>query len=101
MVRQEREVRYRTDYTLGSNLRIFQNIAVQDPRHNSDHYMVMGCLRGTYQREHSHHIFQRTGLPLRPPVFQTRTWVDKIFTKLRRAVPKPEKQAARHKLCIS
>ena len=53
MVRQGREVRYWTDCTVGSNCRIFQNVAVRDPRHNSDHYMVMRCLQGAYPREDS------------------------------------------------
>ena len=42
MVRQGRVVRYRMDYLLGSNFRIFRNMAVRDTRHNSDHFMAMG-----------------------------------------------------------
>ena len=56
MVRQGREVRSRADYILGSDRRIFQSVAVRDPRHNSDHYMFLGCLRGTSPRENSHYL---------------------------------------------
>ena len=46
MIREGREVRSWTDYTLGTDFRIFGNVSVWDPRHKSDHYMVMGCQRG-------------------------------------------------------
>ena len=39
-------IRSRTDYILGTDLSLFRNVAVQDPRYNSDHYMVVGLLRG-------------------------------------------------------
>ena len=44
MLRKGQEVQYRTDYSLGTDRRIFRNVTVRDPRHNSDHYMVLGCL---------------------------------------------------------
>ena len=45
MLRTGREVRSRTDYILGTDRRLFGNVSIQDPRHNSDHYMVLGCLQ--------------------------------------------------------
>ena len=36
--RQGMVVRSRTEYILGYDCRIFQNVAVQYPRHNSDHF---------------------------------------------------------------
>ena len=45
MRRKGQVVWSRTDYILGTNRRLFKNVAVRDPRHNSDHYMVLGCLR--------------------------------------------------------
>ena len=39
-------VRSRTDYILGTDRSLIRNVAVRDPRHNSDHYMVMGMLWG-------------------------------------------------------
>ena len=47
MIREGREVRSRTDYILGTDCRLFGNVSARDPRHNSDHYMVMGCLRSS------------------------------------------------------
>ena len=44
MLRKGREVRSQTDYILGTDRRLFRNVAVRDPRHNLDHYMVLGCL---------------------------------------------------------
>ena len=82
MVQLEREVRFWTDCILGSDRRIFQNVVVRDPRHNSDHFMVMGCMRGASLREHSRYLRQRTRLPLRPPGRQARTQADKTFTEL-------------------
>ena len=101
MVRLGREVRSRKEYILGSDLRIFHYVAVWNPQHNSYHYMVMGCLHGASQREHSLYLGQRARLPLRFPGRQTRTQSDKIFDKLRSSVPKPDKRAARHNSWIS
>ena len=42
--RKGQVVRSRTEYILGTDRRLFKNVAVRDPRHNSDHYMVLGCL---------------------------------------------------------
>ena len=53
MIQAGREVRYRTGYTLGTDRRLFWNVFVRDPRHNSDHYMVLGCLRSAPLSEHS------------------------------------------------
>ena len=39
-----REVRSRTEYILGTDRRLFQNVAVRDARKNTDHYLVLGCL---------------------------------------------------------
>ena len=46
VVSQGKVVRYQTEYILGSERRIFQNMAVRDLRQKSDHIMVLGCLRG-------------------------------------------------------
>ena len=44
MLWNRREVQSWTDYILGTDRRFCRNVAVWDPRHNSDHYMVLGCL---------------------------------------------------------
>ena len=67
MHHHRREVRYRTDYLLGTDLRMFHNISVWDPQHNYGHYMVLGCLHGTTQREHSLYLGQRQRSPLQLP----------------------------------
>ena len=46
MVREGKVIRSRTDYLLGTDRSLFRNVAVRDPRHNSDQYMVVGQLRG-------------------------------------------------------
>ena len=79
MRRQGRLVRSRTYYILGSNHRIFQNVAARDPRHNSNHCMVVGSLHGSSPREHSDFLGSSTCLPLRPPGRQTRTRVTNYF----------------------
>ena len=53
MLHPVKEVRSWTDYILGMDHRLFQNFAVWDPRHNVDHYLVLGCLHDTTQREHN------------------------------------------------
>ena len=101
MVRQGRVLQSWKDYILVSDRRIIQNMAVRDPRHNSDHLMVIGCLCGASPREHSCYLRRRTRLPLQPPGRKTKTRADKIFAELRHAIPKPDKQATRNNLRIS
>ena len=98
---QGRVVRSQTDYILESNCRIFQNMSVWEPRHNSDHFMVVGCLHGASPREHSHYLGCSTHLPLRLPGRQTRTRAHKLFAEFWRVVLKPNKWTARHNSWIS
>ena len=69
------------------------------PRHNSDHYMVLGCLRSAPLREHFSYLGERKRLPLQPPTALKRE--DGIFAALRRAIPKPQARDARKNLWIS
>ena len=85
MVREGKVVRSRMDYILGKDRRLFWNVSVQDPRHNTDHYMVLGCLHSAPKREHARYLSGRKKLSLRPPAKPTRE--DSIFAALRRAVP--------------
>ena len=93
MIREGREVRFRTDYILGTDCRLFGNVSVRDPTHNSDHYMVLGCLHSAPLREHARCLRGRKQPPLCPPTALTRE--DRIFADLRRAVPKPLAMYAR------
>ena len=86
MIWEGREVLSRTDYILGTDFRLFGNVSARDPRHNSDHYMVLGCLISASLREHVRYLGGRKRLPLRPPTEPTRE--DRIFAALRRAVLK-------------
>ena len=86
---------------LGSNHRIFQNVSVWDPRHNSDHFVVMRCLRGASPRNHLCYLVRQTRLPLKPPGLQTKKRADTIFAALCSAVPNPERHKTRHNLWIA
>ena len=77
MVQQGRVVRSQTYYILGSDHQIFQNVAVRDLSHNSDHLMALGCLHRTSPRENLHYLRRRTRLPLHPPGRQMRTRVER------------------------
>ena len=87
MVREGKFVRSRTDYILGKDQSLYRNVSVRDPRHNTDHFMVVGCLRSALAREHAKYLTGRKKLLLQPPTKPTRE--DGIFAALRRAVPKP------------
>ena len=99
MVRGGKAVRSRTDYILGTDQSLFRNVAVRDPRHNLDHYMVMRLLRGGTVREHIRYIAGRWRLPLKPPKWPTRE--DSLFGDLRRAVPKPQPREQHQNAWIS
>ena len=87
MVRLRREVRSQTEYILRIDCHIFSNMSVREPSHNSDHYMVLGCLYSAAIREHAEYLERHMCLPLQPPTSLTRE--DGIFAALRRAIPKP------------
>ena len=86
---------------LGSNHRIFHNVSVWDPRHNSDHFVVMRCLRGASPREHLCYLMQQTRLPLKLLGIQTRNQADTLFAELRSAVPKTYKRVVCQNLRIA
>ena len=92
-------VRSRTDYILGTDRRLFKNVAVRDPRHNTDHSMVLGCLPGAPLEATRRYQGGRKRWPVRPLAEPSRT--DTLFAALRRAVPKPVPQEARRNAWIS
>ena len=71
MIREGKEVRSRTEYILGTYRRLFGDVSVQDPRHNSGHYMVLGCLHSTPLRENIRYLGGCKRLPLRPSIALT------------------------------
>ena len=56
MILVGREMRSRTDYILGTDRRLFWNVSVRDPRHNTDHHMVLGFLHRTPLRDYSRYL---------------------------------------------
>ena len=99
MVREERAIRSQTDYLLGTDRSLFRNVAVQDPRHNSDNYMLVGHLRSGTAREHARYIRGRRKMPLQLPKEPTRE--DELFGYLRWAVPKPHEREKHRNTWIS
>ena len=99
MVRKGWVVRSRTDYLLGTDRSLFRNVSVRDPRHNTDHFMVVVCLRSAPEREHALYIKGRRKIPLIPPTEPTRK--DGIFEALRRAVLKPHSRETHKNVWIS
>ena len=83
----------RTDYIMGTDFRFSWNVSAWDPRNNSDHYMVLGCLHRAPLREHAENLRRIKRLPLHPPTTPARE--DGIFAALRRATPKPKSREAR------
>ena len=93
MVREGKVVQSWTDYILGTDRCLFWNVSVWDPWHNTDHYMVPGCLGRAPEREHTNYLTGLKRLPLQPPSDPTREY--RIFTALRRSVPKPHARERR------
>ena len=93
MVREGKVVRSGTDYILGIDRSLFRNLSVWDPQHNTDHFMVVGCLHSAPAREHVKYLTGQKKLPLQPPTEPTRE--NGIFAALRRAVPKPRARERR------
>ena len=99
MVREGKAIRSQTNYLLGTDRSLFRNVAVQDPRYNSDHYMVVGLLRRRTTREHIIYIAGRIRMPLTPSREPTRE--DTLLGDLRQAVPKPHKREEHRNAWIS
>ena len=87
MWRSDRVLRSRTNYLMGMDRRLYQNVLVRDVRHNLDQYLVLGCLQGAPTREHVHYLGIRRYFPLQPP--RNASTEDCLFSKLRGGVPKP------------
>ena len=92
-------VRSRTEYILGTDRRLFKNVSVRDPRHNTDQYMVLGCLSGAPLKATRRYQGGRKRWPVWPPAKPSQT--DTLFVALRRAVPKPAPREARRNTWIS
>ena len=72
MLRREKLVQSQTYYIIRTDLCLFQNVSVCDPRHNIDHYMVIGCLYAADHRNDQLCLRFLTHLPFLPPMVLTR-----------------------------
>ena len=52
-VQEGKAIRSQTDYLLGTDRSLFRNVSVRYPQHNTDHFMMVGCLRSAPEREHT------------------------------------------------
>ena len=99
MVREGKVVRSWIYYILGTDRRLFWNVYVRDPRHNTDHYMVLGCLAAPLRGNTQNTSRGRKRLPLRPPADPMME--DGIFAALQRAVSKQHTRERRKNRWIS
>ena len=88
-----------TDYLLGTERSLFRNVSVRNPIHNTNHFMVVGCLRSVLERDHARYIKGRWKMPVKPPTETTRE--DGIFETLQRTVPKPHEREKHKNAWIS
>ena len=92
-------VRSQTNYILGTDSLLLQNVAFWDARHNTDHYLVLGGLHGSVPAAHSCYLGKRTHLSIRPPA--TPDKADHMFAKLWRAIPRPPRRKRHRQAWIS
>ena len=76
------------DYILGAYCRLFQDVAVRDPRHNSDHYMVLGCLSEDPEKELMEYLLKACHFPFQTIHCNLASMPDKLFSDLNTQIPK-------------
>ena len=89
----------RANYILGTDRRLLQNVVVRYAWHNTDHYLVLGCLRRSAPTVHSCYLRKRTLFPIKLPTTPER--VDRLFADLQEANPKPPCQERLRQAWIS
>ena len=67
------------DYIIGTYCRLFQDMPVRDTRNHSDHYMVLGYLRGELVKELTGYLRKARRFSLRPLCHDLASVPDKIF----------------------
>ena len=92
MFRLRRKVRSWTDCLLVTDSHMFCNVSVCYRCYNSDHFMVLECLRSASQQEHTSYLGRRRRFLLRPP--QQQTQEDRWCADLRQVITKPASQGA-------
>ena len=53
---------YQMDYLLITEHHLFKNSYIKETRNKSDHYLILGCLHVTVQREHSCYLPLETAM---------------------------------------
>ena len=99
MVHLGRQVWSETYYILGAELRLFSNMSVWDLRHNSDHYLILGCLRSATLREHENYFGRCTWFPLWTLTTPTRNY--RLFAALHQVISKLKALEVRKNVWIS
>ena len=98
MVRAGRRLRSQTDYILDMYRHLFRDMSARDPRHNLDHYLVLGCICSASLSKHTKYLGRSTRLllwTLTNPMRENR-----LFAELRRAISKTKAQEARRNAWI-
>ena len=85
----------RTEYILFTDIFLFQNVAVQDERHN----LVLGCLHGAALAAHSSYLGRRTRFSIRSSEIPDKEY--RMFAKPRRDIPRLTRQERHRQACIS
>ena len=89
----------RTDYILGMDYRMFQYFDVLETRHNIDHYLLLGCHRGTTHICNQLYLGKRMRLPLHH--LRRPSQDDNIFSFICQVAPKTLAHERMHSSCIS
>ena len=87
MGRGGREVRSWTDYILGTDRCLLQNIAVRDAQHNTDHCLVLVFLCRAATTLQLRYLGKCTCFPVN--LRSTLYGIDRLFAEIREAVTKP------------
>ena len=80
MHRGGQEVHSRTNYILGIYCRLLWNVVVRYAQHNTDHYLVLGCLCGAAPSAHSRYIRKCKCFPIKTPM--TPYGIDCLFVDI-------------------
>ena len=88
MVREGSIISSRTDYFLGTDRRYLRAVSVKEPRHDSDHRMIVGVLSCDKLKENKRCIMSQQRYPLKAPTGDNRTELDIIFAELKERIPK-------------
>ena len=87
MARGGREMYSWTNYILGTDCRLLHTMGIRDAGHNTDNYLVLGCLCGATPAAQSRYIRKRKSSPIKP--LKTMDRVYRLFADLRGGIPKP------------